>query len=259
MMSALAPTLGILGAGRVGTAIARQALWAGYDVAIAASGDPADIALIVDVMAPGARAVTAAEAAQAGGLVVLAVPLRRYDTLDPDMLTGRIVVDAMNYWAETDGRLPALETARSSSEMVAEHLPGVRLVKTLNHIGYHELETDHTPAGTPGRRALAVAGDEDAARASVMELIDRLGYDAVDAGALAAGAAFEPGTEIFTGRHDRARPRAAARGRLRRPTGPLIRRPTDCDIHGKKEACPTTDTTCCSGPSSPPPTSHQTE
>ncbi|MFH5824544.1 NADPH-dependent F420 reductase [Georgenia sp. AZ-5] len=199
----MSPTLGILGAGRVGTAIARQALRAGYDVAIAASGDPAAIELIVEVMAPGARAVTAAEAARASDLVVLAVPLNRYATLDPGMFTGRVVVDAMNYWAETDGHVPALEAARSSSEMVAGHLAGARVVKTLNHIGYHDLEMDHAPAGAPARRALAVAGDDDAARARAMELIDRLGFDAVDAGPLAAGAALEPGTEIFTGWFDR--------------------------------------------------------
>jgi 8-hydroxy-5-deazaflavin:NADPH oxidoreductase len=196
-------TLGILGAGRVGTAIARQALRAGYDVAIAASGDPANIELIVEVMAPGARAVTAAEAARTSDLVVLAVPLNRYATLDPDMLTGRVVIDAMNYWAETDGHIPALEAARSSSEMVAGHLPGARLVKTLNHIGYHELEMDHAPAGAPVRRALAVAGDDHAARTIAIELIERLGFDAVDAGPLAAGAALEPGTAIFTGWFDR--------------------------------------------------------
>jgi len=109
----------------------------------------------------------------------------------------------MNYWQETDGNIAALAAAPSSSEMVQEFLAGARLVKTLNHIGYHELETDHSPAGTPGRRALAVAGDDDAARAVVMAMVDRLGYDAVDAGALAAGVVFEPGTEIFTGRHDR--------------------------------------------------------
>jgi 8-hydroxy-5-deazaflavin:NADPH oxidoreductase len=196
-------TVGILGAGRVGTAIARQALRAGYDVAIAASGEPARIELIVEVMAPGARAVTAAEAARSADLVVLAVPLNRYAALDPDTFTGRVVVDAMNYWAETDTHVPALEAARSSSEMVAGHLAGARVVKTLNHIGYHDLETDAAPAGAPGRRALAVAGDDDAARAGAMELIDRLGFDAVDAGPLAAGAALEPGTEIFTGWFDR--------------------------------------------------------
>ncbi|WP_127126998.1 NADPH-dependent F420 reductase [Georgenia sp. SYP-B2076] len=197
-------TVGVLGAGRVGTAVARQALRAGYRVLVAASGDPADIALIVEVMAPGALAVTAADAVRGADVIILSIPLRKFDTLDPDALAGRVVVDAMNYWAETDGAMPALhDDARSTSEIVQAFLPGARLVKTLNHIGYHELETDHSPAGTPGRRALAVAGDDADARAVVLDLIERLGFDGVDAGPLAAGAALEPGTAIFNGRHDR--------------------------------------------------------
>ncbi|MPV38784.1 NADPH-dependent F420 reductase [Georgenia subflava] len=196
-------TIGILGAGRVGTAIARQALRAGYDVVVATAADPAEISLIVEVMAPGARAVTAAEAA-AADLVVIAVPMRKYDTLDPELLASRVVVDVMNHWAETDGDVPDLDGASSTSEAVQAHLAGARVVKTLNHIGYHELESDHVPAGAPGRRALAVAGDDDDARAVVADLIERLGFDAVDAGPLAAGRALEPGTEIFAGRHDRA-------------------------------------------------------
>ena len=191
-------TVGILGAGRVGTAVARQALRAGLDVQIAASGDPADIRLIIEVMAPGAIAVTTADAVRAADVVVLTLPLRKFDTLDPDALAGKVVVDAMNYWHETDGNIAALAAASSSSEMVQEFLVGARLVKTLNHIGYHELESDHSPAGTPGRRALAVAGDDAAARAVVMALVDHLGYDAVD------GVVLEPDTEIFTGSHDRA-------------------------------------------------------
>jgi len=121
-----------------------------------------------------------------------------FDTLDPDALAGKVVVDAMNYWHETDGNIAALAAAASSSEMVQEFLVGARLVKTLNHIGYHELESDHSPAGTPGRRALAVAGDDAVARAVVMALVEHLGYDAVD------GVVLEPDTEIFTGSHDRA-------------------------------------------------------
>jgi predicted dinucleotide-binding enzyme len=200
--------VGVLGAGRVGTAVARQALAAGYDVLVAASGDPADIELIVGVMAPGARAVTAAEAARRGDVVVLSLPLHRYRSLDPAALTGAVVVDAMNAWPATDGEIPELAAAPSSSELVQAHLAGARVVKTLNHIGYHELETDGTPPGTPGRRALAVAGDDPDARAVVAELVERLGYDAVDAGSLAAGAALEPGTPVFEGRHDAAALRA---------------------------------------------------
>ncbi|MEU2979910.1 NAD(P)-binding domain-containing protein [Streptomyces hirsutus] len=195
--------VGILGVGRVGTAMARQSLRAGYEVALASSGDPAKIELIVEVMAPGATAVAAEEAVRTSDLVVLAIPLPEYTSLRPALFTDRVVVDAMNYWAETDGRLPALANWASSSEMVAGHLTGARVVKTFNHIGYHDLETDHAPPGSPRRRALAVAGDDASSRAMVGELIERIGFDAVDAGPLAAGAAFEPGTEIFSGRHDR--------------------------------------------------------
>jgi predicted dinucleotide-binding enzyme len=195
-------TVGVLGAGRVGTAVARQVIRAGYDVLIAASSDPADIELIVGVMAPGARAVTAAEVAARSDLVILSLPLHRYRSLDPASLRGKVVVDAMNSWPESDGEIPELTGSPSSSEMVQEFLVGARLVKTLNHIGYHELETDGTPPGTPGRRALAVAGDDPEARGAVMDLVEQIGYDAVDAGPLAAGAASEPGTPVFDGRHD---------------------------------------------------------
>jgi predicted dinucleotide-binding enzyme len=194
-------TVGVLGAGRVGTAVARQVIRAGYDVLIAASGDPADIELIVGVMAPGAQAVTAAEAAARSDLVILSLPLHRYRSLDPASLRGKVVVDAMNSWPETDGEIPELAASPSSSEMVQAFLAGSHLVKTLNHIGYHELETDGREPGTSGRRALAVAGDDPAARAVVAGLVERLGYDAVDAGPLAAGAALEPGMPVFEGRH----------------------------------------------------------
>ncbi|SDD03419.1 hypothetical protein SAMN05216410_2678 [Sanguibacter gelidistatuariae] len=197
-------TIAVLGAGRVGTAVARQALRAGYDVLIAASGDPADIELIASIMAPGARAVTAAEAAEGGDVVVLSIPLGKVTTLDPATLDGKIVVDAMNFWAETDGTMPTLADADSSSHLVADTLPGARLVKTLNHIGYHDLDTDHRPAGTPDRRALAVAGDDAGAKVVVAGFIAAIGFDVVDAGPLVGGLALEPGTAVFTGVHTRA-------------------------------------------------------
>lgn len=209
-------TIAVLGAGRVGTAVARQALRAGYEVLIAASGDPADIELLASIMAPGARAVTAAEAAAVGDIVVLSIPLGKVTTLDPATLDGKIVVDAMNFWAETDGTLAGLEAAVSSSHLVAGVLPGARLVKTLNHIGYHDLDTDHSPAGSPGRRALAVAGDDHEASAVVAEFIDTIGFDVVDAGPLLAGLALEPGTTVFTGVHTRAELEALLRVRAER-------------------------------------------
>lgn len=195
----LVETIGILGAGRVGTAVARQALKSGYRVKIATAKPAADIAMIVDIITPGATAVGAAEAATAD-LVVVAVPLHKYRTLQPGDLAGKTVIDAMNYWAPIDGEVDDFENdPRTSSEIIQDFLSGARLVKTLNHIGYHDLEEDGKDPGTPGRRALALAGDHPEAKRLVAGFIDRLGYDPIDAGALASGRAFLPGTEIFNG------------------------------------------------------------
>lgn len=194
-------TIGILGAGRVGTAVARQALKAGYTVKIATAKPAEEISLIVEIVTPGAFAVETAEAA-AADLVVVAVPLHKYRTLDPTHLVGRTVIDVMNYWSPTDGEIDDFENdPRTSSEVVQTFLADASVVKTLNHIGYHELEEDGTEPGTPDGRALAVAGDNDEAKALVAGFIHRLGYDPIDAGPLAAGRAFQPGTEIFNGSH----------------------------------------------------------
>ena len=194
-------TIGILGAGRVGTAVARQALKAGYNVRIATAKPADDIALLVKIITPGAVAVTAAQASTAD-IVVVAIPLNKYRTLDPDLLAGRTVIDAMNYWAPVDGEIDDFENDdRTSSEIVQAHLDGANIVKTLNHIGYHDLEEDGRESGAEGRRALALAGDNNDAKALVAGFIDRLGYDPVDAGPLEAGRALQPDTEIFNGSH----------------------------------------------------------
>nr|WP_308287620.1 NAD(P)-binding domain-containing protein [Cryobacterium sp. 1639] len=197
-------TIGILGAGRVGSAIARTALKAGYAVHIAGSGPAADIELIVDIVIPGAVPMTAAEVAASSDLVVLAVPMHKFRSVDPATLAGRIVIDTMNYWQPIDGELDEIAAdPRGSSEVVADYFADARLVKTLNHIGYHDLETDARPAGHPERHALAIAGDADAA-AVVAEVINRFGFDPVLAGPLASGVAFEPGSPVFGGRHTAA-------------------------------------------------------
>jgi predicted dinucleotide-binding enzyme len=194
-------TIGILGAGRVGSAIARTALKAGYAVHIAGSGPATDIQLIVDIVTPGAVAMTAAEVAASADLVILAVPLHKYRTVDPATLTGKVVIDTMNYWQPIDGDLHEFTAdARSSSEVVGDYFAGARLVKTLNHIGYHDLETDARPAGAADRHGLALAGDPEST-ALVAEVLNRFGFNPVFAGPLEAGAAFEPGSPIFGGRH----------------------------------------------------------
>jgi predicted dinucleotide-binding enzyme len=194
----------------VGTAIARTALKAGYAVNISGSGPASDIALLVEIVAPGAHAMTAADAAASADIVVVAVPLHKYRSVSPAILAGKIVIDTMNYWWPIDGRLSDFDAAgdsantdeaRSSSEVISDSFAGARLVKTLNHIGYHELETDMLPAGHALRRALGIAGDDTAAVAAVSEMIDRFGFDPVVSGALSTGIAFQPGTPIFGGSH----------------------------------------------------------
>ena len=189
--------IGILGAGRVGTAIARRALAAGYEVRVASSRPAADIALVLQFTASGAVAADAAQVIAESDIIVLALPLSKYRSLPAGALRGKIVVDAMNYWAPTDGTLPEFEGAPSSSEVVADHLDGARLVRSFNHMGYHEIDGDARPAGDPDRRGMALAGDDPAARKAVAGFIDRLGFDPVETGPLASARGFAIGTPVF--------------------------------------------------------------
>jgi 8-hydroxy-5-deazaflavin:NADPH oxidoreductase len=189
-------TLAVLGAGHVGPVIARLAVKAGYPVAIATSGDPENLALITELMIPGAQPRWARDAVAAADVVVLAMPLHRFGQIDPGLLNGKLVVDAMNYWPATEGVLEAFEYG-GSSEIVARRLAGSVVVKALNHIGYHELEGHARPAGAPDRRAAGVAGDDPAAAATIALLVDRIGYDPVRLGSLRSGRALEPGGPVF--------------------------------------------------------------
>jgi predicted dinucleotide-binding enzyme len=192
------PRIAVLGAGHVGPVIAQVAIEAGYHVSIAASGDPEQIELIAQVLAPGAEPRWAADAARKADMVVLAIPLHTFVTLDPTLLDGKLVVDVMNYWPPVDGVVELFEDHRyGSSEIVQRRLAGSTVVKTLNHIGYHELADERRPRGSPERRALGVAGDDPRAVDMVAEFIERIGYDAVRFDRLSAGRLLEPGGPVF--------------------------------------------------------------
>jgi predicted dinucleotide-binding enzyme len=192
--------LGIVGAGKLGTTLARAAIAAGYDVAISASGLADDIALTVDVLAPGAVAATTEEVIRHADIIVLAVPMHRFRELPRDLFAGKILVDAMNYWEPVDGDDPELTAAENGTSMIVqERFPSARVVKSLNQLGYHQLDENERPKGAPDRVAIGAAGDDQVAVRRVMRLVDRLGFDPIDAGPLKNGLALEPdGSPIAT-------------------------------------------------------------
>jgi 8-hydroxy-5-deazaflavin:NADPH oxidoreductase len=199
MTNATTPRIAVLGAGHVGPVIARLALQAGHRVAIATSGNPSDLALITRLLIPGAEPRWAVDAIATADIVVLAIPLHRFLAMDTAGLSGKLVIDAMNYWPATDGKLPfRFDDERiDSSEVVAERLDAATVVKTLNHVGYHELESYARPAGSMDRRALGVAADDPGAVATVSAFVDRIGYDAVPLRPLSAGRVLQPGGPVF--------------------------------------------------------------
>lgn len=192
-----APTLGILGAGKLGTVLARLAVQAGYTVYIAGSGAAKDIELSVKVITPGALAVTAHEAIAQSDVIILALPLGKYKNVPVEALQGKLVIDAMNYWWEVDGRSLEQDIEPSSSEMVQSFLAKSRVVKALSHMGYHHLLDEAKAAGIPDRKAIAVAGDNPADTKQVAHIVNNLGFDPVYLGPLSAGKILEPGNPLF--------------------------------------------------------------
>lgn len=179
-------TLGIIGAGNIGSQVARAAVANGYDVVISNSRGPETLADLIAELGPRARAATPAEAGAAGDVVVVTVPLKAYRDVPVEPLAGKIVIDTNNYYWERDGRIVALEEGRATvSGLLQEHLPESRVVKGFNHIMAKDITTDGAPAGTPGRRALATSSDHDDAVAFITELYDRFGFDTVNVGPLA--------------------------------------------------------------------------
>jgi predicted dinucleotide-binding enzyme len=181
-------TIGLIGAGHIGSQLARLAVANGYDVVISNSRGPETLAPLVAELGPRARAATAVEAAKAGDIVVVTVPLKNYRAVPVEPLAGKIVIDTNNYYPQRDGHIRELdEESTTTSELLQAHLPKSKVVKAFNHIYAAELTAHGQPAGTKNRRALVIAGDDSGAKAVVRDLIDRFGFDTVDAGPLKEG------------------------------------------------------------------------
>lgn len=191
-------TVGIIGAGKLGITLAQLAVRAGYRVLISGSGDPGKIRLAVDVLAPGAVSARSQEVAESADIIILALPLGKFHQLPPQYFADKLVIDAMNYWWEVDGpRSNILPDDQSSSEYVQTLLPTARVIKALSHMGYHDLYDEARDKDQPGRKAIALAGDNTADIAAASELIDSLGFDPLPIGPLAAGHKLEPGGPAF--------------------------------------------------------------
>jgi predicted dinucleotide-binding enzyme len=189
----------ILGSGRIGATLARGFTEAGHDVTLANSRGAASLEPLVAELGPHAHAAAdLATAVDDGEVVVLALPYFLYDQLPANALAGKVVIDTMNYYPGRDGELSQLaDDSTTSSELLARHLPGARVVKAFNTLVSTQLGADGRPAGDPERLVIFVAGDDADAKAAVRALADDIGFDTVDHGGLAAGRAQQPGSAVF--------------------------------------------------------------
>ena len=181
-------TIGLIGAGHIGSQLARLAVKGGHQVVVSNSRGPESLAPLVAELGPRARAGTAIDAATAGDIVVVTIPLKNIRSVPVEPLAGKTVIDTNNYYPQRDGHIRELDEERTTTaELLQAHLPKSRVVKAFNHIQAAALTTDGQPAGTPNRRALVIAGDDPEAKAVVSRLIDQFGFDVVDAGPLKEG------------------------------------------------------------------------
>ncbi|MEV4389040.1 NAD(P)-binding domain-containing protein [Micromonospora sp. NPDC049580] len=191
-------TVGLIGSGHIGGTVARLAVAAGYDVVLSNSRGPETLTDLVDELGERASAATAQDAAQVGDLVVVSVPLKAYRAVPAQPLAGKVVIDTNNYYPERDGAFPELDAGEiTSSELLQRHLPDSRVVKVFNNIYFKALAELPRPSGAADRSALAIAGDDAAAKAEVTAFLDRIGYDAVDVGPLAEGWRYQPDTPAY--------------------------------------------------------------
>jgi 8-hydroxy-5-deazaflavin:NADPH oxidoreductase len=188
MQDTVVKTIGLIGAGNIGSQVARLAVASNYNVVISNSRGPESLSALVAELGPKARAATVVEAAEAGDIVVVTVPLKNYRDVPVQPLAGKIVIDTNNYYPERDGHIAELDNeSTTTAELLQAHLPTSKVVKAFNHIYAAALTTDGQAAGTNNRRALVIAGDDQQAKSTVTRLLDQFGFDTVDAGPLKEG------------------------------------------------------------------------
>jgi predicted dinucleotide-binding enzyme len=193
-------TIGLIGSGNIGSTVARLAIDAGHDVVLSNSRGPQTLGDLVENLGAHARAGTAEEAAAAGDIVVVTVPLAAVESVPSEPLRGKVVIDTCNYYPQRDGQVAELDDeSTTTSELVQRHLADSRVVKAFNNISFVHLGGLARPAGSPERSVLAIAGDDSDAKTEVTAFLDSIGYDAYDAGPLSEGWRFQRDTAAYAG------------------------------------------------------------
>jgi 8-hydroxy-5-deazaflavin:NADPH oxidoreductase len=191
-------TIGIIGSGMIGGTVARLSVAAGHQVVVSNSRGPETLQELVAELGRLATAATAEQAAEAGDLVVVSIPVKAFAEVPAKPLAGKAVLDTGNYYPQRDGQIEALESgALTSSGLLQRDLPEAHVVKVFNNIYFRHLQSLARPSGAPDRTALPIAGDDQAAKAAVTAYLDSIGYDAVDAGPVAESWRQEPGTPAY--------------------------------------------------------------
>ena len=206
--------IGMIGAGHIGGTLAKLFVGAGHEVAVSNSRGPETLASLVEQLGDGAQATHAEEAARFGEIVVVSMPFGRYREVPAEAVAGKVVIDTNNYYSQRDGHFDELDSDRTtSSELLQAHLPGARVVKAFNAIVWTRLRDDGRPSGDSERIGIPISGDDDEAKQAVTQLMDQIGFDAVDAGTLAVGGRkHQPGGAAYT----EGLPTAELRARLGR-------------------------------------------
>jgi predicted dinucleotide-binding enzyme len=191
--------IGFIGSGHIGGTLARLFARRGHEVAVSNSRDPETLRDLADELGDRAQAVTPAQAAAFGEVVVVSVPFGRYREVPVEALAGKPVIDTNNYYVQRDGRFEELDDdSTTSSELLQAHLPDALVVKAFNAIYWERLRDEGRPAGTPDRAAIPISGDDADAKRVVAALIDEIGFDTVDAGDLGPGGRrHQPGTVVY--------------------------------------------------------------
>jgi predicted dinucleotide-binding enzyme len=198
-------TIGFIGSGHIGSQLARLFVANGDSVVMSNSRGPQTLTDLITELGPNATAGSVQDAADAGDIVVVTVPMGAIASVPADSLAGKVVIDTNNYYFERDGHIDAIDDKSTTvSEILQAHAPAARIVKVFNSIRFDHLTTEGTPSGTPGRRALPIAGDYADAKATVTALLDTFGFDAVDVGNLGEGWRFDRNAPAYGAELDAA-------------------------------------------------------